>query len=289
GAHAHGCAGRHAGVHESGAVHLRRGGGRIGPVLAGGRRVRDATGGPPFTGATVAVLHAHVHEQPRAIRDLRPDCPESLASVVERMLAKRPEDRYPDLAAALSALGAQPVAPSDPFRAELVALATPVQAGAGPQPVALGPGSEVEIVPAREALVPGEWVDVAVRVDGQDSGELRGWMVWRTSDPSIAQVTAEGQVRALRPGSVVITASAGQWTASARLTVAEPAPGVGVATPPPGVPGGGGLGAIEDAGAAPVGATALFESDPGMEQTGGAWAGADRKSTRLNSSHVKSS
>src|SRR5690606_11305730 len=80
------------------------------------------TGRPPFTGATMAVLHAHVHEPPPPIRSLRPDCPDSLANVVERMLAKRPEERFPDLAAALSATGAQPVAPSDPFRAELVAL-----------------------------------------------------------------------------------------------------------------------------------------------------------------------
>src|SRR5690606_17196450 len=246
------------------------------------------TGRPPFTGATVAVLHAHVHDQPAPIRELRPDCPEPLAAVVERMLAKKPEERFPDMTAALSALGAQPLAPNDPLRAELAALAA--QRAQGAEAPALGPDSQVELVPAHGPLTPGETVDVTVRVDGQDSGELRHSMVWRTSDPSIAVVTGAGQVQALRPGSVVITASAGQRTVSTRLTVAERAPGVGVATPPPGAgvatpaagpqvatpppggPAGYGIGGDEEAGVEPVGATALFTSDPG----GAALPGVDR-------------
>jgi len=240
------------------------------------------TGRPPFTGATVAVLHAHVHEQPRPVRELRPDCPEALAAVVERMLAKRPEDRFPDITTALAALGAQPLAPNDPFRAELAALAAPSEAdaqAAGAQ--ALTPHGQIEIVTTREPVAPGESVDLQVRVDGQDSGELRQSLVWRTSDPSIAVVTGAGRVQALRPGSVVITASAGQRTVSTRLTVVEPAPAVGLATPPPGagartppaVPAGYGIAVDEGAEAEPVGATALFQSDPSM-QAGGVRAGS---------------
>src|SRR5690606_14380740 len=127
------------------------------------------------------------------------------------------------------------LAPNDPLRGELAALAAHREAdGPAAGAPALTPHSQVEIVATREPVAPGESVDVEVRVDGQDSGELRHSMVWRTSDPSIAVVTGAGQVQALRPGSVVITASAGQRTVSTRLTVAERAPGVGVATPPPG-------------------------------------------------------
>ena len=63
------------------------------------------TGRAPFSEATVLQkLLQHQTEAPPDVRELRPDVPDALASVLGRMLAKRPEDRFADpteLAAAL--------------------------------------------------------------------------------------------------------------------------------------------------------------------------------------------
>jgi len=54
-------------------------------------------GKPPFPGRnpmTVAVQH--LKEQPPSLAALRPDLPLPLCSIIERMMAKKPEDRFPD-------------------------------------------------------------------------------------------------------------------------------------------------------------------------------------------------
>lgn len=54
-------------------------------------------GEPPFKATnTPAMLVKHVSEVPRPVRQLRPDVPAPLAIAIERALAKRPEDRWPD-------------------------------------------------------------------------------------------------------------------------------------------------------------------------------------------------
>lgn len=62
------------------------------------------TGGPPFTGASMAVLQAHLSEVPRPILELRPDCPPPLAELVHRMLAKDPADRWASMTDVVAAL-----------------------------------------------------------------------------------------------------------------------------------------------------------------------------------------
>jgi serine/threonine-protein kinase len=63
------------------------------------------TGRAPFAeGSVLQKLLLHQSETPPDVRAFRPDVPESLAAVVGRMLAKRPEERFqnpPELAAAL--------------------------------------------------------------------------------------------------------------------------------------------------------------------------------------------
>jgi len=51
-----------------------------------------------------AVLRRVVEDNPRALGDVAPDCPPGLIAVVERLLAKRPEDRFPSAEAAAVAL-----------------------------------------------------------------------------------------------------------------------------------------------------------------------------------------
>ncbi|GJG86569.1 hypothetical protein tb265_17500 [Gemmatimonadetes bacterium T265] len=62
------------------------------------------TGAPTFVGTPLDVQNAHVREAPRPLRDLCPECPESLERAIQRMLEKRPEDRWPRLADAIPAL-----------------------------------------------------------------------------------------------------------------------------------------------------------------------------------------
>lgn len=53
---------------------------------------------------TMALILKHLSEPPPPLREGRPDLPERLAAVVERMLAKEPAERYPDLRAVLADL-----------------------------------------------------------------------------------------------------------------------------------------------------------------------------------------
>jgi serine/threonine-protein kinase len=53
------------------------------------------TGQPPFPGTSLMqkLLQHREAERPR-VQDVRPDVPDSLAAIVQRMMARRPEDRY---------------------------------------------------------------------------------------------------------------------------------------------------------------------------------------------------
>jgi serine/threonine protein kinase len=64
------------------------------------------TGAVPFesTGTPVAVLYRQVHEPVPPVREIDPDIDERLATWLDRMLAKRPEDRFTSADAAWEAL-----------------------------------------------------------------------------------------------------------------------------------------------------------------------------------------
>ena len=54
------------------------------------------TGHPPFEGPTpYALMHKHLNEKPIPPHYQRTDLPQTAALVLERALAKRPEERYP--------------------------------------------------------------------------------------------------------------------------------------------------------------------------------------------------
>jgi serine/threonine protein kinase len=113
---------------------------RIDLYAAGVVLYQALTGRVPYDGDNLSSLTLNVlNGQARAVRELRPDCPRELARVVERALARDPEDRYPDAAALLSDLlvcGAERSA-SAPAGARLRALARWIQAHAKPLAVAL--------------------------------------------------------------------------------------------------------------------------------------------------------
>ena len=59
----------------------------------------------PFKASnTPAMMMKHVSETPRPLVELRPDVPRALAATVDRAMAKRPEDRWPDAGALRDAL-----------------------------------------------------------------------------------------------------------------------------------------------------------------------------------------
>ena len=82
------------------------------------------TGKPPFTGGDVAEkLRKHALKAAPDVREERPDVPESVAKLVMRMMAKKPEDRFADHDALIAALDALPLAEAPPADGEpLLAL-----------------------------------------------------------------------------------------------------------------------------------------------------------------------
>ena len=64
------------------------------------------TGRTPFkSGTMVNLIYDHCHTQPPPVLELRPDCPPALAAVVEQMIAKDPDDRFPGIEEAVTATG----------------------------------------------------------------------------------------------------------------------------------------------------------------------------------------
>src|SRR5690606_19901655 len=56
-----------------------------------------AHGKPPFVAdSPIAVAYKHVQETPESLRTLHPEIPEPYEAIVMRLLAKDPDERYPD-------------------------------------------------------------------------------------------------------------------------------------------------------------------------------------------------
>lgn len=55
------------------------------------------TGSPPFQGAPLSVMFAHIHQQPWSVRTLNPLLPSAVDLVLQRALAKEPEKRFPSV------------------------------------------------------------------------------------------------------------------------------------------------------------------------------------------------
>src|SRR5687767_7983423 len=82
------------------------------------------TGKKPFNGTTLAdIIRQHLFTDPPDIRADRPDLPEQASSAIARMLAKEPAQRFPDLDAAMAALGPPDPAKIDAARGKLISMA----------------------------------------------------------------------------------------------------------------------------------------------------------------------
>jgi len=71
----------------------------------GGTFYRILTGKTPFHGSTTReILLKQLKEEPTSIKELRPDVPDRVCQVVEKMMRKNPEERYPGVAPLLEDL-----------------------------------------------------------------------------------------------------------------------------------------------------------------------------------------
>jgi serine/threonine protein kinase len=85
------------------------------------------TGAPPFAGETVAAkLMAHQNGSIRPVHQVKPTVPEVLSAVIQKMMAKRPEDRYATPADVIPALSAWSQGPPPPPRPEELPAGKPV-------------------------------------------------------------------------------------------------------------------------------------------------------------------
>ena len=167
-----------------------------------GAMLYEMVGGrPPFVADNpMAVLAAHLHETPGALRDLCPDVSKGFAAVVHRALAKRPEDRFRS---------------SDEMRTALQASAQ-----VRVDPPAAEPLSESS--PAPPAEVTGE-LEIASRVDfplgkGARQSDARRVLlsVALVGAVALAVVLAASK---LRPAAVDEPSRYPQWRALGRLHV----------------------------------------------------------------------
>jgi serine/threonine-protein kinase len=118
------------------------------------------TGQLPFRAASsAAVMMKHINEPPQQLRELRADVPSGLASVIERALAKRPEDRFPDAAAMRDALASDAPLPPPAARPPEVpwqhhAAEAPGRPPRGQPPASLAPRAGAPAPAAGGVLVP---------------------------------------------------------------------------------------------------------------------------------------
>jgi serine/threonine protein kinase len=187
------------------------------------------TGQPPFPGKSLTqkLLH-HQQTPPPSIRDLRPELPQELAAAVQRMMAKRPEDRYQTPAGVAVALvsfcqAGGPRLSLDSLRPGVPAAQAgkenpPEENAAAPSPPAAAPagrsGGAVSRAERRVAVRrAGSVVPVLLADPASTAEPLHGWVLDRSSTGLALLVdeplTAgkEMEVRVDRPQS------AGRWIA----------------------------------------------------------------------------
>ncbi|HZY84319.1 MAG TPA: spherulation-specific family 4 protein [Gemmataceae bacterium] len=108
--------------------------------------------GPFQEGTTAQKLLWHQVRPPRPVREVRPEVPEGVAAVIERMMAKAPEDRYQtpaEVAEALAPWTQMPIPPPPPEE-----MPPPALAGRGAGPAEEAPGLPVSLYPPAPTPTP---------------------------------------------------------------------------------------------------------------------------------------
>ena len=150
------------------------------------------TGQPPFVQEEgVAVVMAHLREEPPLVTDLRGDCPPELAGIVGKMLAKAPADRQQDCAELVSELRAIGSAHPESTLSQTRSFAGPQSSGDASQEPRGGRlrGAPVRAILALLVLAAAVIGIVAVTGGGettepasQTAGTIEGGAAWRPLD-----------------------------------------------------------------------------------------------------------
>jgi uncharacterized protein YjdB len=207
------------------------------------------TGQTPFTGGSLALMRAHTDFEPPSLRAARADIPERLEEAVMRMLAKKPDARFPDLAAAIEALDAHPLSSLGPVRAEMSSLAAAGDAETSIADIVRAPRSPAPASPVPSAppasdrsgktvrasvrsialTAPADPIEIGdcVVIDAApvtDSGARAAGvrLTWSSSDESVATVDGAGVVTATGVGTASVTASAAGVRSSIDVIVIAP-------------------------------------------------------------------
>jgi uncharacterized protein YjdB len=198
------------------------------------------TGEPPFSGSTLTIMQAHVDRAPRPLGELRGDCPPDMAAAVLRMLEKDPARRWPRMADALTALGAEALAEDHPLRSELtggvpagapggvpgsLTPTSPVPQGrisTAPPPPAR-PATGISIMPAPPSLEVGDSFRLVAVLLGQNGTRLPPRVVeWQSDAPGVLRVdSAAGIAVGLAPGAATVTATCQGVSAQLLVEVAS--------------------------------------------------------------------
>ena len=196
------------------------------------------TGRTPFDGTTVpALLWSHLNELPAPITNRRPDCPPALDRAVRRMLEKEPAARWPSLDDAVTEIASLPLPESpDETRTKLISLAAvgmtaaPVTGTAPASASPVMPSSKVTrlaVSPASADVLAGASLRLEVSATNATGQPLaRRAVAWRSLDPSVATVDADGVVTARGPGTTTITAACEGAEVTVRVAVAGARPEV---------------------------------------------------------------
>ncbi len=185
----------------------------------------------PFVGGTFEIMKGHTIDPVPSLRTYAPDVPETIDTAIQRMLAKKPTDRFASFGEALQALGAHPLGEHSALRDEMVRLAaveerrdsmgdllrTPSSPHSGPRSGPMGSGGKrartpapvtipiaVAIAPPPATLEVGEAVTLRATVRGAgESPALR----WSTATPSLVRIDeVTGELLALDVGEAVAVA-----------------------------------------------------------------------------------
>src|SRR5438034_978421 len=82
------------------------------------------TGRKPYDGGTYAeIITQHLFEPVPDLRAVRPDIPDNVATAVMKMMAKEASARFPDLDAAVAALGTPTTTQGEKARTQMISLA----------------------------------------------------------------------------------------------------------------------------------------------------------------------
>ncbi len=220
-------------------------------------------GRPPFVGdSSFALMQAHTTFDVPPLGTRRSEVPPDLEAAVLRMLAKKPNDRWPSMMGALSALQAFPVPPDDPVLEDLARLAdverartvgdvlrtpaspvpnvprrTPARPATAERPTErpadpVAPQSAPVTIPPRTVQVEPAALSMEVGENGTATATVVGGtplspsdtLVWSAIPIGVVRVDRRtGVISAQSPGTATVTASVAGVESSLTVTVSPAA------------------------------------------------------------------